>query len=139
MADPFPSAPSSQSETSNGEKPSVSPLKQIADLIDDHVELAMLEGEMEFDRFATRLVSYVVGGVFGITAYILLQVGIIHGLVRLGLPLWAACFILVAVYGLVAILAIAGVRHRDPRLGIPFQGTREEWRRSKQWIQKRFF
>jgi hypothetical protein len=108
-------------------------------LVEDHLRLGFLEGRFEAEQAGKRLVVLALCALLSLTVFVLLQIGLVDGLVHLGLPLWGSCFIVGALFaGVIAGLWVRAGR-RDTAAGQPFQGSREEWRRSWGWIQKRFF
>jgi len=59
-------------------------------------------------------------------------------LASLGLSIGFACAILAGVDCLLAVLLVVGYAKRDPRAGVPFQGTQEEIRKNVKWIHQLF-
>src|SRR5436853_594203 len=76
--------------------------------------------------------------VAALTGYVILQIAWVRGLMALGLPLGGATLVLSFVYlGVATYLGMQGGK-RNPAAGSPFEGSRRELDRSKEWIRKRF-
>jgi hypothetical protein len=123
----------------NGNQAVSSVIQQLGTLLEDHLRLGFLESRFEAEQAGKRLLILGICGLLSLTVFILIQVGMVDGLVHLGLPLWAACFVVGILFagGVAALWTAAG--KRDGAAGRPFQGSRDEWRRSWGWIQRRFF
>jgi uncharacterized membrane protein YqjE len=120
-------------------EPKLSAMEQVGAMLKAHLDLAKLESQFEMATLLKRAAAMAVAAVLGVTTYVLLQIAFVHGLIALGLPLWAACLIVSAVYAAGIAFLVFSVGKRDAKAGEPFQGTREEWQRSREWIRKRFF
>jgi hypothetical protein len=119
--------------------PPPSPFKQLAEIIEQHVKLAMLEARYELVFIVKRAIALGISAFLGLTVYCLLQVALVHGFMKAGLPLWAACLAVCALYGIGIAVLVFKVGKRDLKSGGAFQASREEWQRSREWMRKRFF
>ncbi len=108
--------------------------KDVADQLSDHIELASLELSYESDRAAKKLFAVAAMLVLVLTGFIVLQVALIGGLMRLGLSLGVSALIFSTLY-FVAAYAIFHRTRRDKRAGPPFAATQRELKESIQWIQ----
>jgi uncharacterized membrane protein YqjE len=111
---------------------------EVIGLVEDHLDLATLEWEYEKQQGARKLTAIAVAGVLILTAYVLVQFGLVHTLTRLGLSSDVACALLASVYVLLGGLILWQFARRDPRAGRPFQATCQEITKNLQWIQKLF-
>ncbi len=118
--------------------PRASLVSRILTLLKGHFELAKLEGRYEAAYVAKRMTAYALSAFLGLTVFILLQIAFIHGLMALKLPLGMACLVLATIYMVVIWVLVGRAGERIASAGRPFQGSRDEWRRSKDWIFKRF-
>jgi len=77
--------------------------------------LGLLESQFEAEQAGKRLVVLSLCGLLSLTVFILFQIGMVDGMVHLGLPLWASCFIVGILFaGMVAALWMNAGR-RDAR------------------------
>ena len=136
--DDQPSETKTQPPFSNGTA-APSFIEQLVDLVQTHVELFFLESQFECIQFVRRAVPLLIAVFLATLAFVLIQISIIDGLIHWGLPLWGACLLIAGVYGVVAAGLILYVGRRDARAGKPFQGSVDEFKRSRTWIHKRFF
>jgi hypothetical protein len=130
---PIPQTPPKQTT------PPPSPFKHLAEVLQQHVRLLMLEARYEVAHLVKRTIALAAAAFLGLTAYCLLQVAIVHGLMKAGLPLWASCLAVIALYGIGIAVLVLKVGKRDVKAGGAFQASRDEWQRSREWIRKRFF
>jgi hypothetical protein len=117
-------------------KPSL--LKQLGQLLKTHIELGLLESRFEAEQRARRAAVLAVAAFLGLTAYVFLQVLIVQGLMAAGLSAALACLVLFGLYALTAAVLVLAVGKRQPQAGQPFQGSRDEFQRSREWIRARF-
>jgi len=115
---------------------SSSVIQRVMGLLEDHIELGTLECRYESSQARRRICAIALGAVFGLTAFVFLQVALIRGLLRTGLPLWVLCLVAAAVYGALSVFIYRRWGRRDPRAGPPFQASGEEFKRSLQWIRQ---
>ena len=73
------------------EAPSFS--KRALEILEDHMELAQLEFQYESEVGRRRFGMLLVSALCLISAFVFIQVAIVHGLMYLGLPLYGACLI----------------------------------------------
>jgi uncharacterized membrane protein YqjE len=107
-------------------------------LLEDQMDLASLEWEYEKNLNFKRIGAVIAAVFLGFAAFMFIQVAIVMGIAALGVPVGWACVILAAVYVLVAGLLLRNFAQRDPRVGAPFQGTRQEFRKNLRWISQIF-
>jgi len=107
-------------------------------LLEDQMDLAALEFGYEKKQHVRRLGAMIVALFLGLTAFVLLQVALVMGLVALGMPIGWSCLALGGAYVVIAGVLLGVYARRDPRLGEPFQGTREEFRKNLRWIETLF-
>ena len=115
---------------------SSSVIQRITELLEDHIELGTLECRYESSQARRRIFAIILGVVFGLTAFVFLQIAAVHALLHLGLPLWAVCLVLAAIYGVSSAIVYRRWGRRDTRAGPPFQASSEEIKRSLQWIRQ---
>ena len=108
-------------------------------MLESHLVLGLLETRQEAAQLKKRFLILSLCFVSVFTLVILLEVGLVHALTQLGLPLWAACFLLTTAQGAGTAYLFLKTGKRDESAGAPFQASREEYHRSLSWIQKRFF
>ena len=123
------------SENGQGKKSLVG---EAFELIDDHLELASLEWEYEKAQSLRRLGGLAGVAVMVLSAFALLQVAAVYGLVHFGLSVGFACLALAGVYVAIAVFLFWKFGRRDPRAGEPFQGTRQELHYNLKWIRQFF-
>jgi uncharacterized membrane protein YqjE len=113
-------------------------MRDFLSLLDDHFELFGLEAEFEIQQLATRVAAFLIAGLLALAAFLLVQGVLVYLLIIVGLkPIWA--LLSVAVFNcLVAAAVIRTMGIRPASAGRPFQGTREQARKSFQWIQNLF-
>jgi len=121
----------------NGD-PKKSAAGEVFSLLEDQIELASLEWTYEKKQSVRRIGALAAAALLVLTAFVMLQVTIVVGLVRVGLPVAGACLALAAVYAVVAGLLTWISGRRDPGAGVPFQGTRQELRHNLRWIRQLF-
>src|SRR5258707_812535 len=109
---------------------------QIFALIEDQMDLVALEWDYEKTQGLRRIGALVAAGVLGMAAFILIQVALVIGIAELGLKTVYACLVLAGLYGGLALLLIGKFSRRPSRVGMPFQGTREELKKNLKWIQQ---
>lgn len=117
-------------------KETSSTAQRVIGLLQDHVELGTLECHYESSQTRRRVCAIFLGVVFGLTAFVFVQVAMIQGLLRAGLPLWAFSLLAAAFYGTLAGTIYHRWGRRDPRAGAPFQASGEELKRNLQWIRQ---
>ena len=117
---------------------SSSVIQRIVTLLEDHIKLGALECRYESNQARRRIGAIILGAVFGLTAFVFLQIVAVHGLLHLGLPLWVVCLFGTAFYGLLSVFIYRRWGRRNPRAGLPFQASGEELKRSLQWIRQTF-
>ena len=139
MAVETPPASAGPAVTNGAPRAPQSTFKQITTLLERHAQLGLLEGQYEIVQAGKRAAALAACAVLAVTLYVLLHVAILAGLVALGLPLWAAALILMFVYAVAIGVIYAKVGRRDAKAGAPFEASRAEWKRSAEWIRKRFF
>jgi len=111
-------------------------VRRVMGLLEDHIELGTLECRYESGQARRRICAVTFGAVFGLTAFVFLQVALIQGLLRVGLPLWALCLLTAVIYGVLAGFIYHRWGRRDPAAGDPFQASGEEFKRNLQWIRQ---
>ena len=111
---------------------------QLFAVLEDHLELAGLEWAYEKKQSARRLVAVLGSAILGIGAFVLFNVALVRALMVVGGSVERVCIGLGLVYGITGVLLYRYVGRRDPRVGEPFKGTREELNRNLEWIQKHF-
>jgi hypothetical protein len=122
--------------TETEKKPSL--ISEIFSQITDHFDLLALESRYEMECVGKRVAAVAIASVLGITAFTLLQIAIVYGLVKAGLSLGVSCLILAVVYGVVAAVVMLKMGKRDARAGEPFEATQRTIKESLQWIQQVF-
>jgi hypothetical protein len=113
-------------------------LGHLAGVLEDHVNLAALEGRYEADLFMRRIFVLAAVVILCMAAFLLAQVAVIYGLSALGMPIWGASLLLGSVYALMGAMVFWRFGRRNPHAGAPFSGTRRELVHTLQWIQKLF-
>ncbi len=122
----------------NGGHPRKSVIGEFIGLLEDQMDLASLEWQYEKELNVRRLGALIAAAVLGFAAFIILQFALVMGIAALGVPVGWACVILAGVYILIAGLLLFKFARRDPRMGEPFQGTRQEIRKNLRWIEQLF-
>jgi uncharacterized membrane protein YqjE len=122
----------------NGKEKSGSIWRDVTEQISDHVNLAALELHYETKQAKKRLLAAAVAFVLVLTGFIVLQVALVGGLMRAGLSLGLASFLLSLAYFLLALIVYWTLGRRDKRAGSPFIATQREIHETLRWIQKIF-
>lgn len=112
--------------------------QDVTEQVSDHVDLAALELRYETKQAAKRFLAAALIFVLVLTGFIVLQVAIVGLLMRAGLSLGLASFLLSLVYFAVALVVYWTLGRRDPRAGPPFIATQREIHETLRWIQKIF-
>jgi hypothetical protein len=105
------------------------------ELVVDHLELAELESRYEWEQGKKSLVAWFGIAICAWGVYALFLVALVDILTRLNLPLYAACFSLILFHLLVGFGIYQAWGNRDPKVGLPFEGSRNEFKKTVQWIQ----
>ena len=111
---------------------------QVLGLLEDHGKLADLEFQYEIDAGRRRLVALAFAALCFASALAFIQIVLIDALVHAGVPFYAACLGFAGLWGTLSVVIYKYVGRRDARSGVPFKGSREEFRRSLQWTQNLF-
>jgi len=111
---------------------------QLFAVLEDHLELAALEWDYEKKQSSRRFSAILAAGALVISAFVLLNIALVRALAAFGGSLGWVCVGLGVLYVLAGVLFYRYGGLRDPRVGEPFQGTRQELNRSLEWIQKHF-
>jgi len=109
---------------------------EILSLLEDHLELGQLEYRYESAVGRRRLWVLALAVLCLVSAFVFIQIVLTMALRHWGFPLYAACLALAFVWATAGVLIYQKFGQRDPRVPGPFEGTRQELRRSLQWIQK---
>lgn len=109
---------------------------RLIDLVDEHLALLSLESRFEADQAAKRLTVLIGAAACVLLSLIGLQVGMILALARAGFSMDLLCAGLGVLWGIGGYLLYRYGALRDPRIGGPFEGSRQEFSRSLQWIRK---
>jgi hypothetical protein len=112
--------------------------RDVMEQISDHLDLAALELRYETQQAKKRLLAAVIVLILVLTGFMLLQVALVEGLMRVGLSLGLASFFLSLAYFTLALVAYWVLGRRDKRAGPPFFGTLREIHETLRWIQKTF-
>jgi uncharacterized membrane protein YqjE len=123
------------SENGSGKKSIVG---EVLELLDDQLELASLEWQYEKTNSLKRILAIVSGAMFAVSAFALLLVAAVLGLTGLGLSLIQSCLVLAVILGGFSAVLILRFSRRDPKVGAPFQGTRQEARKNLKWMRQLF-
>jgi hypothetical protein len=118
------------------DKPSA--FREAAGLLEDHLSLAAVEAEYELALWRRRAIWIGLGVVACLAALVWLEVTAFWGLAAIGLAPVACSGILFGFHALVAAIAIIVAKRRDESAGQPFEGSKEQWRRTRVWIQELF-
>ena len=111
---------------------------EVTEQLSDHLDLAALEMRYETQQAARRLVAAAVVLILLLTGFIVLQVALVGGLVKAGLSMGLASFLLSLLYFVVALVVFWTLGRRDKRVGAPFIATQWEVHQTLRWIQKIF-
>jgi len=123
----------------NGDtEPRKTVVSEVLDVLSDHAEILSLEWRYESRQAGRRLAAIGVAVVLGLSAFLLLQVALVYGLMVAGLNAGWASLLLAAIYMIAGAVVWRILGKRDPRAGRPFEATRKQLPESKQWIQKLF-
>jgi hypothetical protein len=120
----------------NGTDKQHSILREVTEQISDHIDLAALELRYETQQAGKRLLAAAIMALLVLTGFIVLQVAVVGGLMRLGLSLGLASLILGLFYFVVAGGVYTKLGRRDKRVGPPFLATQRELHETIKWIQK---
>ena len=120
----------------NGTEKRGSIWKEVAGQISDHVDLASLEMRYEAMRAGEKLIAAAIVFILVLTGFIVLQVAVIGGLMKVGLSVPLAAFVVSFVYFGLAFAAYWALAKRDKSAGPPFVGTQREIHETLRWIQK---
>ena len=112
--------------------------RDVTEQISDHLDLAALELRYETKQATKRLLAAGIVFVLVLTGFIVLQVSIVGALMRAGLSLGLASFLLSLAYFVLALIVYWTLGRRDQRAGPPFLATQREIHRTLRWIQKVF-
>jgi len=107
-------------------------------LLEDQLDLASLEWQFEKKQSLKRVGALALALFLALAAFVLVQVAIVAGIAATGRSIWLSALILGGVYLLLAILLLWKFSRRDPKVGSPFQGSRQELRKNLKWIQQIF-
>ena len=111
----------------------------LLELAKDHLQLASLEWEFERRKWWRRLLVRGGGATILASAYLFFHLALVVALHDYGLT-WVTIGVSVGfVYALVGSALFWGLGRREPAAGEPFEGSREELRRSYHWIERLFF
>ena len=116
------------------EAPSVR--RHILGLLEDHLELAQLECRYESERARRRLITLALAALCFVSAFVFMQIVLTRALMQRGWSLSGACLALGVLWSVVGGWIYLKAGRRDPRVPEAFEGTRQELRRSLQWMQK---
>jgi uncharacterized membrane protein YqjE len=108
-------------------------------LAKDHLELAKLEWAFEREQWWRRFIARGVGAVFYLTGYVFSQIALMGWLIRRGMSIVGAGFMLGGLYLLLGLVVAKFCNDRDSIDGGPMRATRNEIARSFNWIEKHFF
>ncbi len=108
-------------------------------LAKDHLELASLEWNFEKQKGWRRFLVGGAGAILLVSSYIFFHVALCAALIKTGMTWINVGFYLGTVYLLVGAGILWFCTRREPEVGIPMKGSREEIKRSLNWIEKRFF
>ena len=122
----------------NGAEKRGSIWREVTEQLCDHVDLAALELRYETSQATKRLVAAAVAFVLVLTGFIVLQVAAVGLLMRAGLSLGLASFLLSLAYFVAALVVYWTLGRRDQRAGPPFLATQREIHETLRWIQKIF-
>src|SRR5690349_697800 len=110
--------PTIKPDAQNGQPPH-SFLSELTGIIEDHLNLAALEGQYEIERATKKFVALAFSLILFGAAFLLAQVAVIYGL-SLIMPIWAASLLLAVVYGAAAGGLVWRLGRRDPKVGPAF-------------------
>jgi Putative Actinobacterial Holin-X, holin superfamily III len=112
--------------------------KLLFSLLRDHLELVSLEWQYERQRAWRRFLIKGSGAIFLATSYIFIHVALIGALLRWGMSVGMIGLCLSLFYFVLGSLMLGFFKKHDAEAEKPFQGTREEVKRSFNWIEKYF-
>ena len=110
--------------------------RDILGLLEDHLDLGHLEWQYESEVGRRRLLVLALAALCLVSAFTFVQILLTLTLLHWGLSLYGACLFLATFWASVGVFMYRTYGRRDPRVPEPFEGTRQELRRSLQWIQK---
>ncbi len=113
--------------------------KSSLDLLKDHLELVSLEWEFEKREGWRRLISLGVGAILIFSSFVYMQMALFGWFLQMGLRGQEISVIFGCIYFVSGIIVIWFFGRRQNGLGPPFQGSLSEFKRSFNWIEKRFF
>jgi len=123
----------------NGDtEPKKTVISEVLDVLSDHAELLSLEWRYESRQAGRRLAAIGTALILGLTAFLLLQVALVYGLMVAGLNVGWSSLLLAVVYVIAGAIVWQIFGRRDVRAGRPFEATRQQLPESKEWIQKLF-
>jgi hypothetical protein len=114
----------------------LSQVKNVVDLLADHMELAQLEYRYEASVMRRRFRVFTAAILFTFCSWVLIQIAVLDGLSRLKFPLCVSALILAGFNLAVGLILCDRYGRRDKRAGEPFSASQEELKRSLQWIQR---
>jgi hypothetical protein len=110
-------------------------ITQLFGLAEDHAQLALLEYSHEKNNFKHAL-GYLVVTVFSLVGVVaFLHLAVFAGIMALGLAAWAASLVLASVEAIVGFAAWVFFKRTAWRPD-SFQGSRQEFQRTFQWIHR---
>jgi uncharacterized membrane protein YqjE len=110
--------------------------QRILGLLDDHLELAQLECRYESEAGRRRLIALAFVALCLVSAFVFMQIVLTRTLLHRGWSLSGACLALALFWSAAGLGIYLKAGRRDPRVPEAFEGTRQELRRSLQWMQK---
>jgi len=122
----------------NGVENKRSLLQDLTDQLADHIDLAALELGYEANEAVKRLIAGAAIFILVLTGFIGLQIALVGLLIKLGLSLGLAAFLLSILYFALAFGVYWALGRRDKRVGPPFAATHREIKGTIRWIQKIF-
>jgi uncharacterized membrane protein YqjE len=131
-----------EDERTNGTQQNGAPhpnRNQSLDLLKDHLELASLEWGVEKKEGRRRLLILGAGTILITSSYVYFQIALIGWFLKMGFS-WASLGLMLGFLFLaVGLSVIRFFGKRQEGLGQPFQGSRNELKRSIRWIEKLLF
>ncbi len=109
---------------------------RLLDLVDDHIELAELETRYELKKGHKRLEALLAVGLGIAATFVLVLVSLLDALMRAGVPIYASGLILALLVGGASYAIYHHHGQRDAEAGEAFSGSRQELRRTLQWIRQ---
>src|SRR5690349_9283074 len=101
----------------NGTETRTNIWKEVVGQVSDHMDLAALELRYEADHAGKKLLSAAIIFVLILTGFIVMQVAIVGGLMKLGLSLGLSAFLISVLYFAVAALVFQVLGRRNKRAG----------------------